>query len=209
MPALKPFVPPAPAVAPAMPIPDGPTQADLPAPRMPEVAVTNPLAIPGQMGNLSMLAIFQNIVEVHINCVRLFLARRFDLTNEELGQMHFKPGPVIGSALNIEVSGFPERIITKPKGAHSIIENDFNSNFYEHLPKDLAAPIGAGHVAHVMLDETPVPDEPGKVRIGGNMRVHFDYGNPSNFFGIFAHLFGDLAYGQFHQKILHNAKPIK
>lgn len=145
----------------------------------------------------------------YVAAARMFLARRFQLTADQAAALEFKQGAVIGGALNLEVNGMPDVVMPKPDGTRSSIENDYNDNFYTNLPKDIRPP-GAGRVAHVMCNDEPLADRPGMVRIHGPIRMHFDIGNPEDVVGGMKHIFGDLLFGQLHQRGQgDHVKPIK
>jgi len=140
----------------------------------------------------------------YVEAARKFLVWRFHLTQDQGAQLQFHEGAIVGSALNFDVTNFPEVTIEKPESTRSPMEK--TPNFYTNLPKDIRPP-GAGHVAHVMYDPQPVDGQPGMVKVaGGKISMHFDIGNPEDVVGGVTHIFGDLFFGQLRQH-LQGKKP--
>ncbi|HUJ60255.1 MAG TPA: hypothetical protein VLX92_17230 [Kofleriaceae bacterium] len=188
-----------PTALPELPPPPAPTLAAQPAPPA-EVAASAAQAPGTPSGHAPPEAVVTpEVFAKYVAAARMFLVRRFKLTEAQGAALQFGEGPVIGGALNLEVNGLPDIIIPKPEGTRSAIETDYNDNFYTNLPKDIRPP-GKGRVAHIMCNDAPVPDQPGMVKISGTIRMHFDIGNPEDVVGIMKHVFGDLMFGQLNQK---------
>jgi hypothetical protein len=147
--------------------------------------------------------------------VHSFVGSFLHLSPEETSKLQVVPSFIEGGSLNFEVSNLPsdpgERTIVKPDGMRSALQKNAKDpdldNFYVDLPKGVRPP-GAGHVAHVIVDETPAPEGDNKVVLADHFRMHFDVAAPNDLVGIIGHLVGDLGIGNLASK-KDPEKPIK